>query len=127
MHVAFVPAVHILFYKDGVVYEKSESEDELGSFEDDEGDLVIIEDDLCRMKDTLEYDHGHELAQLEGLLREFEEDITSIFEGPERGLCGVIDFWTQTWVGLMSEVLDRLEGSDFPEDERLAAEEIGVV
>lgn len=53
--------------------------------------------------------------------------MTSLLENPDTGTDELIEFWERAWVGRMSEVLDRLEGSDLPEDEKLAAEEIGVV
>ncbi|RBA12698.1 hypothetical protein FPRO05_04148 [Fusarium proliferatum] len=72
-------------------------------------------------------DQGYQLALLEDLISEFEETMTSLLEDPDTGTDELIDFWERTWVDRMSEVLDRLEGCDLPEDEKLAAEEIGVV
>jgi hypothetical protein len=87
----------------------------------------IFDDDLNSVEDGVEDDQGHNLALLEDLLNEFEENVTSILEDPDKGIDDLINFWERTWVGRMSEVLDRLEGSDLPEDERRGAEEIGVV
>ncbi|KAF5616056.1 ankyrin repeat-containing protein [Fusarium sp. NRRL 25303] len=75
----------------------------------------------------LEDDQGYQLALLEDLIIEFEETMTSLLENPDTGTDELIDFWERIWVGRMGEVIDRLEGSDLPEDEKLAAEEIGVV
>ncbi|VTT72410.1 unnamed protein product [Fusarium fujikuroi] len=85
------------------------------------------EDDVDSNENGLGDDQGYQLALLEDLIIEFEETMTSLLENPDTGTDELIDFWERTWVGRMSEVLDRLEGSDLPEDEKLAAEEIGVV
>jgi hypothetical protein len=72
-------------------------------------------------------DEEYKLELLEELLCEFEEAFMVIFQGPDQGFTSLAAFWQRTWVGRMSEVLDRLEGSDLPDDERRGAEEIGVV
>ncbi|KAF4432637.1 hypothetical protein FACUT_8325 [Fusarium acutatum] len=82
---------------------------------------------LYPVEDDLEDDESHKLDLLEDLLKEFEENITSILEDTDKGVRDLIYFWKIIWVSLMSEVLDRLEESDLTEDERLAAEEFGVV
>ncbi|KAI3574497.1 hypothetical protein IWW34DRAFT_705998 [Fusarium oxysporum f. sp. albedinis] len=87
----------------------------------------MYEDPFYSVEDGLGDDESHKLALLGDLLGEFEENITSILEDPDRGIRGLIDFWERTWVGRISEVLYRLEGSDLLDDERRAAEEIGVI
>ncbi|ENH75760.1 hypothetical protein FOC1_g10003924 [Fusarium oxysporum f. sp. cubense race 1] len=87
----------------------------------------MYEDPFYSVEDGLGDDESHKLALLGDILDEFEENITSILEDPDRGIRDLIDFWEKTWVGRISEVLYRLEGSDLLDDERLAAEEIGVV
>ncbi|KAF5548236.1 ankyrin repeat-containing protein [Fusarium mexicanum] len=78
-------------------------------------------------EDGLEDDQWHTLALLEDLLHEFEASLTAILQDPTKGVCDITHFWQRTWVGRMSVVLCHLEGSDLPLDEKLAAEEIGVV
>lgn len=84
-------------------------------------------DDIDSDENGLGDDQVYELELLEDLINEFEETMTSVLENPDTGTNELIDFWERTWVGRMSEVLDRLEGCDLPEDEKLEAEEIGVV
>ncbi|SPJ91981.1 uncharacterized protein FTOL_13635 [Fusarium torulosum] len=72
-------------------------------------------------------DEEYKLELLEELLREFEEELIVILQGPDLGATNLTDFWQRTWVGRMSEVLGRLEGSDLPDDERRRAEEVGVI
>lgn len=87
----------------------------------------MYEDPSDSVEDWLENDGSHMLALLRDLLDEFEENITSIFEDPDKGIRDLINFWERTWVSRISEVLCRLEGSDLLDDERRAAEEIGVI
>ncbi|CVK85069.1 uncharacterized protein FMAN_01987 [Fusarium mangiferae] len=87
----------------------------------------VSEDDVDSNENGLGDDQGYQLALLEDLIIEFEETMTSLLENPDTGTDELIEFWERAWVGRMSEVLDRLESSDLPEDEKLAAEEIGVV
>ena len=87
----------------------------------------MFEDDSSIVEDELKDEQVYKLALLEELLREFEGELIVILQDPDRGITDLISFWKRTWVGRMSEVLDRLEGSDLPEDERRGAEEIGVV
>ncbi|KAH7219660.1 hypothetical protein DER44DRAFT_761358 [Fusarium oxysporum] len=87
----------------------------------------MYEDPSDSVEDGLEDDESHTLALLGDLLDEFEENITSILEDPDKGIRDLINFWERTWVGRISEVLYRLEGSDLLDDERRAAEEIGVI
>ncbi|KAK7598487.1 hypothetical protein V3481_000113 [Fusarium oxysporum f. sp. vasinfectum] len=87
----------------------------------------MYEDPSDSVEDGLEDDESHTLALLGDLLDEFEEHITSILEDPDKGIRDLINFWERTWVGRISEVLYRLEGSDLLDDERRAAEEIGVI
>ncbi|KAF5639666.1 ankyrin repeat-containing protein [Fusarium sp. NRRL 52700] len=86
----------------------------------------VFEDDLDSV-DGLGDDQGCRLVLLEDLINEFEEIMTSLLEDPDAGTDELINFWKSTWVHRMTEVLVRLESSDLPEDERRAAEEIGVV
>ncbi|KAG4264788.1 hypothetical protein FPRO03_00072 [Fusarium proliferatum] len=87
----------------------------------------LLEDDIDSDENGLGDDQVYKLELLEDLINEFEETMTSVLENPDTGTDELIDFWERTWVERMSEVLDCLEGSDLPEDEKLAAEEIGVV
>ncbi|CZR32043.1 uncharacterized protein FPRO_02076 [Fusarium proliferatum ET1] len=87
----------------------------------------VFEDDVDSNENGLGDDQGYKLALLEDLINEFEETMSSVLENPDTGTDELIEFWERAWVGRMSEVLDRLEGCDLPEDEKLAAEEIGVV
>ncbi|KAF5713071.1 ankyrin repeat-containing protein [Fusarium mundagurra] len=85
-------------------------------------------DDVNRVfEDDLEDNQGYKMALLEDLINEFEKTITSLLEDPDIETHRLMDFWEQTWVGRMSDVLDHLEGSALTEDEKRAAEEIGVV
>ncbi|KLP00030.1 uncharacterized protein FFMR_02101 [Fusarium fujikuroi] len=83
--------------------------------------------DLDTDENGLGDDQGYKLELLEDLISEFEETMTSVLDNPDTGIDELVGFWERAWVGRMSEVLDRLEGCDLPEDEKLAAEEIGVV
>ncbi|KLO93492.1 Uncharacterized protein LW93_13104 [Fusarium fujikuroi] len=87
----------------------------------------VSEDDIDSDENGLGDDQVYELELLEDLINEFEETMTSALENPDTGTDELIDFWERTWFGRMSKVLDSLEGCDLPEDEKLAAEEIGVV
>ncbi|KAI1061267.1 hypothetical protein LB506_011591, partial [Fusarium annulatum] len=87
----------------------------------------LLEDDSDSDENGLGDDQGYKLELLEDLINEFEETMTSLLENPDTGTDELIEFWERVWVGRMSEVLDRLEGCDLPEDEKLAPEEIGVV
>ncbi|RKL36650.1 hypothetical protein BFJ72_g8199 [Fusarium proliferatum] len=87
----------------------------------------VSEDDIDSDENGLGDYQGYKLELLEDLINEFEETMTSVLENPDTGTDEIIEFWERAWVGRMSEVLDRLEGCDLPEDEKLAAEEIGVV
>ncbi|KAM3451214.1 hypothetical protein MY3296_005470 [Beauveria thailandica] len=87
-------------------------------------DSSIVEDEL---EDELEYEKVYDLELLEELLHEFGDELIAILQDPDRGNTDLTNFWKRTWVGRMTEVLDRLEGSDLPDDERHAAEEIGLV
>jgi len=75
----------------------------------------------------LEDEHAFELDLLNELLEEFEGQVMTILQDPKQGVEGVMHFWEGTWVTRMSEVLDRLESDDLADDEKRAAEEIGVV
>lgn len=77
--------------------------------------------------EEIQDEYAYELALLEELLGEFESELVAILQNPEQGLVDLIDFWERTWVGRMTEVLERIEGSDLTDDERRGAEEIGVV
>lgn len=72
-------------------------------------------------------DEEYKLELLKELLCEFQEELIVVLEGPDLGVTNLTDFWQRTWVGRMSEVLDRLEGSDLPDEERRGAEEVGVI
>ncbi|KXX80069.1 hypothetical protein MMYC01_204985 [Madurella mycetomatis] len=74
-----------------------------------------------------EGEHAYELALLEELLGEFEEEFIAILQDPIRKIDDLIAFWEHIWVSRMQEVIDRLQGSDLGDDERRRAEEIGVV
>ncbi|KAF9772753.1 hypothetical protein IL306_009510 [Fusarium sp. DS 682] len=89
-----------------------------------EDDFSVVGDEL---NDELNDEQVYELELLEELLHEFEEELIPILQDPDRGIANLTDFWKRTWVGRMTEVLDGLEGSDLPDDETRAAEEIGVV
>ncbi|KAF5606219.1 ankyrin repeats (3 copies) domain protein [Fusarium subglutinans] len=78
-------------------------------------------------EDGPEDDQWHTLALLEDLLHEFEASLTAILQDPTKWVRDIINFWQRTWAGRMSGVLCHLEGSDLSMDEKLAAEEIGVV
>ncbi|TXC03302.1 hypothetical protein FocTR4_00000113 [Fusarium oxysporum f. sp. cubense] len=88
---------------------------------------LMYDNPFHSVEDGFEDDESHKLALLGDLLDQFEENITSILKDPERGIRDLINFWERIWVGRMSEVLCHLEGSELPDDERRAAEEIGVV
>ncbi|KAF5254430.1 hypothetical protein FANTH_688 [Fusarium anthophilum] len=92
-----------------------------------EYDIHQDEDIFDDVGGRLEDDENYKLELLDDLLEEFEESITSILEDPDKGVRDLVYFWEIIWVSRMSEVLDRLEGSELPEEERLGAEEIGVV
>ncbi|KAK8149225.1 hypothetical protein G3M48_007755 [Beauveria asiatica] len=92
-------------------------------------DSSIVEDDESgdELEDELEDEKVYDLELLEELLHEFGDELIAILQDPDRGNTDLTNFWKRTWVGRMTEVLDRLEGSDLPDDERRAAEEIGLV
>jgi hypothetical protein len=78
-------------------------------------------------EEEIEDEHAYELGLLEELLREFEGQVTAILQDPNRGVSEVIRFWKRTWVSRMREVLARLHSNDLADDEKRAAEEVGVV
>ncbi|OAA44722.1 hypothetical protein BBO_04205 [Beauveria brongniartii RCEF 3172] len=99
-------------------------------------DASIVEDELedeledgpeDELEDELEDEKVYDLELLEELLHEFGDELIAILQDPDRGNTDLTNFWERTWVGRMTEILDRLEGSDLPDDERRAAEEIGLV
>ncbi|KUL82839.1 hypothetical protein ZTR_09219 [Talaromyces verruculosus] len=77
--------------------------------------------------DEVEKEHGYEMEVLEELMGDFERQIIAIYQDPRRGSSDLIDFWGDTWVRRMREVLDRLEGNELGDEERRKAEEIGVI
>ncbi|KAM3492969.1 hypothetical protein MY3957_003806 [Beauveria namnaoensis] len=70
-------------------------------------------------------EHAYNLELLKELLHEFESELIAILQDPDR--INLTDFWERTWTGRMTEVQDRLNGSDLRDDQRRTAEEIGVV
>jgi hypothetical protein len=82
---------------------------------------------VCNSPDEIEDKHGYELALLEELLREFDGELTKVLQDPSISIVHITEFWTHTWVGRMTEVLDKLEGDNLTVDEKREAEEIGVV
>ncbi|AEO69060.1 792b4b44-d3df-438b-909a-0ff499880675 [Thermothielavioides terrestris] len=77
--------------------------------------------------DEIEDEHAHDLALLEDLLSEFEPELTAILQDRDRGITGLLDFWRHTWANRMTQVEKELCGNQLSDDERRAAEEIGVV
>lgn len=69
----------------------------------------------------------HELACLEELLAEFEDEVIAILQDPDRGIGDVAVFWEHTWVRRTWKAWSCLEGSDLGDEERREAEVIGVV
>jgi hypothetical protein len=86
---------------------------------------------LCSLEDVeeVEEEQAHELALLEELLAEFEDKVAAILhdQDQDRGISNLVDFWKGTWVTRVAEVRAELEGGALSDDERLRAEEIGVV
>jgi hypothetical protein len=75
----------------------------------------------------IEDEHAYELGLLEELFGEFEGQLTAILQDSNRGVADITRFWKRTWMSRMKEVLDRLHGNDLADDEKRAAEEVGVV
>ncbi|KAM3504735.1 hypothetical protein MY11210_008237 [Beauveria gryllotalpidicola] len=87
----------------------------------------ISEDGSSIDEDELQDEQVSNLELLEELLDEFEGELIAILQDPDRKITNLTGFWERTWLGRMTEVLDRLEGSDLSDAERRAAEEIGLV
>lgn len=77
--------------------------------------------------EEIEDEHAYELALLEELVGEFEDEITAILQDTDRGIFGVADFWRYRWVDRVREALERLEGDNLSDGEKREAESIGVV
>jgi hypothetical protein len=83
--------------------------------------------------DEVEEEHAHCLALLEELLVEFEPELTAALqESDPEEYCdsedtGLLGFWRVTWVNRMRQVAGELCGNELSDDERRAAEEVGVV
>jgi hypothetical protein len=83
--------------------------------------------------DDVEEEHAHCLALLEELLVEFEPELTAALQDfdPEEYWdsedTGLLGFWRVTWVNRMRQVAGELCGNELSDDERRAAEEVGVV
>ncbi len=77
----------------------------------------------------VEEEQAYELALLEELLEEFEEQVSTILQNQDqdRMISDLVHFWKVIWVDRMAEVRARLESIVLSEDERRRAEEIGVV
>lgn len=83
--------------------------------------------------DEVEEEHAHCLALLEELLVEFEPELTAALQDydleeywyPE--VTGLLIFWQVTWANRMKQVAGELCGNELSDDERRAAEEVGVV
>jgi hypothetical protein len=87
---------------------------------------------ICRELPSTEVDetqdeHAYELALLEDLMDEFEDEITTIHQGPDRRVIVVVDFWRHSYLKRMREVQEQLRGDDLSEGERRGAEKIGVI
>ncbi|PMB70677.1 hypothetical protein BM221_003132 [Beauveria bassiana] len=78
-------------------------------------------------EDEVKEEHAYNLELLEELLHEFERELIAILQDPDPKITNLTDFWERIWTGRMTEVQDRLDGSDLRDDERRTAEEIGVV
>ncbi|RYP43503.1 hypothetical protein DL768_009891 [Monosporascus sp. mg162] len=67
------------------------------------------------------------LEILEGLVKEFEEKVLDILEQETtETLAALGEFWTGYWCHRMEEVLDDLNSATISDEERFAAERIGV-
>ncbi|RYP62588.1 hypothetical protein DL771_009667 [Monosporascus sp. 5C6A] len=67
------------------------------------------------------------LETLEDLAQEFEDKVTDTLEQEStEPLAALGEFWTGYWCNRMEEVLDDLNGATISDEERLAAERIGV-
>ncbi|RYP37240.1 hypothetical protein DL767_003059 [Monosporascus sp. MG133] len=67
------------------------------------------------------------LETLEDLAQEFEDKVTDILgQETTEPLAALGEFWTGYWCDRMEEVLDDLNGATISDEERLAAERIGV-
>jgi hypothetical protein len=77
--------------------------------------------------EEVEDEYSYELVLLGELMSEFESELMTILQDPDRGIKDIIGFWKRTWVSRMKEAICRLQGSDLTKDERRGAEEIGVV
>lgn len=80
--------------------------------------------------DDIDHIHAaqHEIYQLlESLIRRFGAEIMEILPRAGSDPTEIIRFWKETWVNQMWEEMEKLNGNDVPDDEKLAAEELGVV
>ncbi|KAL2129428.1 hypothetical protein VTI74DRAFT_7822 [Chaetomium olivicolor] len=77
--------------------------------------------------EDVQADHPYEIQLLEELLDEFESQITPILLNPEQGVAELVKFWKNTWADRLIDVRSSLEGSALTDEERRAAEDIGVV
>ncbi|RYP07486.1 hypothetical protein DL764_002493 [Monosporascus ibericus] len=67
------------------------------------------------------------LEILEDLVKEFEDKVVGILEKETtETLAALGEFWAGYWCDRMEEVLDDLNGATISDEERLAAERIGV-
>lgn len=80
-----------------------------------------------KKEDSDDNENGGDLALLEELLEEFEAKVTNIHCGPDWKVEDMIAFWEHEWLPRMVEVLEELRADRLSDEERRAAEEIGVV
>ncbi|KAH6632437.1 hypothetical protein F5144DRAFT_489559 [Chaetomium tenue] len=97
--------------------------------EEQETDEVEDEHDV----DEVEEEYAHCLLLLEELLVEFEPELTTALQASDPVEdwdledTGPVGFWRVTWVNHMKQVVGELCGNELSDDERRAAEEVGVV
>ncbi|EJP69640.1 uncharacterized protein BBA_01605 [Beauveria bassiana ARSEF 2860] len=89
--------------------------------------FYMSEDVSSVIEDELKDEQASDLELLEELLHGFEGELIAILQDPDRKITDLTDFWKRTWTGRMAEVLAHLEGCDLSDEERRAAEGIGLV
>lgn len=90
---------------------------------EDQEPALLSKDDIYHIHAE---QHGiYEL--LESLIRGFEAEMMEILVRADSDATEIIRFWEEGWPKKMQEEIEKLNGSEVPDDEKLAAEELGVV
>ena len=93
------------------------------SWDTDPSVTVASTDDIENIQDEQHY----MCELLNGLISGFLPEIMEILARAESDATEMIRFWEERWAKRMKEEIDKLDGSDLSNDQKSAAEDLGVI